>query len=145
MGYIELNIDTAIKYAERLKALEDEVQQLKVQTERTCTWTVDYYCGEPIKWDTTCGEAWNWYEGGLAANNVRYCHGCGGTIVEVDEPPKWGDEEDAGPGVICNHAALCQAEPIAYCEHSQQHAPSRTCRRACEFHDGQRCVEAPNE
>ncbi len=81
--------------AQDIKMLEIEVRLLKKHFARTCTWTVDYDASEPIKWDTTCGEAWNWYEGGLTANNVRYCHGCGGKIVEVDEPPKWDDEDDA--------------------------------------------------
>ena len=41
-----------------------------------CEWT---YVDDPGRdyWDSACGEAWMFTDGGPADNNVRFCQGCG--------------------------------------------------------------------
>lgn len=41
-----------------------------------CEWTYDDNEYAP-KWDSACGEAWCFIDGGPEENRVRYCHGCG--------------------------------------------------------------------
>ena len=40
----------------------------------TCEWTHDENDGF---WESACGEAWQFNDGGPAGNNVRFCQGCG--------------------------------------------------------------------
>ena len=40
----------------------------------TCEWTHDENDGF---WESACGEAWQFNDGGPADNNVRFCQGCG--------------------------------------------------------------------
>lgn len=40
----------------------------------TCAWTHDEDDGS---WDSACGEAWQFSDGGPVENNVRFCQGCG--------------------------------------------------------------------
>ena len=43
----------------------------------TCEWThndVDGY------WDTSCGKAWRFDDGGPKENNMNFCHCCGKTL-----------------------------------------------------------------
>lgn len=37
-----------------------------------CVWSEDF----ESTWHTTCGEAWQFTDGGPAENNCRFCHGC---------------------------------------------------------------------
>ncbi|MCC4118807.1 hypothetical protein LLG90_25985, partial [Aromatoleum toluclasticum] len=34
-------------------------------------------------WNTACGEAWSFVDGGPADNNVKFCHGCGKPVLAV--------------------------------------------------------------
>lgn len=46
-------------------------------------------------YETSCGAAWVFTEGGPGENGVRYCHKCGG-LVEVIYPAFERDEEEDG-------------------------------------------------
>ena len=42
----------------------------------TCEWTAtDAF--DQTYWDSACGEAWTFIDGGPADNSVRFCQGCG--------------------------------------------------------------------
>jgi len=51
---------------------------------QACTWTYD---DMDDKWDSACGEAWQFVDGGPEENRVRYCHYCG-KPVQVVVPPR---------------------------------------------------------
>lgn len=44
----------------------------------SCTWTYD----EDGPWETGCGRAWEFIDGDVAENGVKYCPFCGGRIWE---------------------------------------------------------------
>lgn len=50
-----------------------------------CQWTHDF-CEESGLWDSACGEAWGFIDGGPQENGVKFCHGCGGRIVIAAAP-----------------------------------------------------------
>lgn len=58
-----------------------------------CTWTLDD--DEHGIWQTTCGTAWSFTEGGPEDNSCNYCHKCGGALVIVRPEPEADDDEDA--------------------------------------------------
>ena len=62
-----------------LKRIESLAAQVEQQAARTCRWTYDEYL---CSWETACGRSWVFNDGGLAANGVTYCHGCGARITE---------------------------------------------------------------
>lgn len=55
-----------------------------IECVKTCVWTPmdDEYT--PDTWESACGEAWSFIDGGPVENNCRFCHGCG-KPVEVKE------------------------------------------------------------
>lgn len=48
----------------------------------TCAWTYDEH---HYKWDTACGEAWQFMNDGPKENGVRFCHSCGRPIQTNEE------------------------------------------------------------
>ena len=54
-----------------------------------CNWTYD--AGDDF-WETECGEAFVFMDGGPAENNARFCSYCGKKLVEIVPPTD--DEED---------------------------------------------------
>lgn len=53
-----------------------------------CEWTLDY----DGLWETGCGEAFTFVDGGLFENNFVFCYSCGRKIEDVTTIDK--DEED---------------------------------------------------
>jgi len=53
-----------------------------------CVWEYD---GSQWMWNSSCGEAWVFTEGGPEDNNYRYCHGCGKKVHAVR--PEAGEVE----------------------------------------------------
>ena len=51
-----------------------------VVAQETCKWMED--AGE--MWETTCGEAWAFTDGGPVENGVKFCHGCGKPVEIVE-------------------------------------------------------------
>ena len=49
---------------------------------RECQWRYDT---EGDCWDSDCGQAWTFIDGGLPQNGVKFCHGCGGKVIESQE------------------------------------------------------------
>jgi hypothetical protein len=47
-----------------------------------CTWTKSNDPSMPDTFDATCGVVWTFTDGGPAENDVRFCPGCGGKVVE---------------------------------------------------------------
>jgi hypothetical protein len=47
-----------------------------------CTWTKSNDPNMPDTFDSNCGVVWTFTEGGPGENNVRFCPGCGGKLVE---------------------------------------------------------------
>jgi hypothetical protein len=43
-----------------------------------CRWTYDEH---DYKWDSACGEAWQFTDGGPEDNGVKFCQGCGKPVV----------------------------------------------------------------
>lgn len=49
---------------------------------QTCKWTLD--AGEQgDSWDTSCGEKFQFTEGGQEENKCVYCSYCGGKLIEA--------------------------------------------------------------
>lgn len=61
-----------------------------------CVWEQQGYY-EPEYWETECGQAYVWFEGGLSENHYRFCPNCGRPIQEHVET--WTQAElDAAEG-----------------------------------------------
>ena len=43
----------------------------------TCEWT---HNGDDGFWETACGEAWRFDDGGPGENNMHFCHSCGNSL-----------------------------------------------------------------
>jgi hypothetical protein len=48
-----------------------------VREPRTCEWT---HNDDDGYWDTSCGKAWRFDDGGPKENNMNFCHCCGKTL-----------------------------------------------------------------
>ncbi|MEL5338364.1 hypothetical protein PTR34_23940 [Serratia nevei] len=48
-----------------------------------CQWTYDE---QDYKWDSGCGEAWMFSDGGPVENGVKFCQGCGKPVLLAAEP-----------------------------------------------------------
>lgn len=46
---------------------------------KQCPWTLDD--AESDVWESSCGQTWQFTEGGPSENRARFCHYCGGRIV----------------------------------------------------------------
>jgi len=53
-----------------------------------CEWTEDKH---DDMWETTCGNAHVFFDGGPKANNYKYCPYCG---IEITEKPIEGNNND---------------------------------------------------
>ena len=65
------------------------------QPAESCKWLESDPWGEmPNTYESNCGEAWSFIEGGPVENSVKFCHGCGKpVIVEPFAPqPAEGDK-----------------------------------------------------
>ncbi len=54
-----------------------------------CEWTPQPE-HEPELWESDCGQAWCFIEGGPKENNVRFCHGCGKPVALAASQRKEG-------------------------------------------------------
>lgn len=52
------------------------VATVRAERQQPCVWNED----EDGTWESTCGEYWQFIEGGPVHNGVRYCHGCGRAV-----------------------------------------------------------------
>lgn len=52
-------------------------QQPVVREPLTCEWT---HNDDDGYWDTSCGKAWRFDDGGPKENNMNFCHCCGKTL-----------------------------------------------------------------
>ena len=68
---------------QRLTDVQQEIEAvLEQQTEPvTCTWTPED--DDTGTYSSACGELWSFIDGGWKDNHVRFCHGCGGKVVEA--------------------------------------------------------------
>lgn len=48
-----------------------------------CKWTYDEH---DYKWDSACGESWQFTDGGPEDNGVKFCQGCGKPVVLAAAP-----------------------------------------------------------
>jgi len=48
-----------------------------------CAWTYDEH---DYKWDSTCGESWQFTDGGPEDNGVKFCQGCGKPVALAAAP-----------------------------------------------------------
>ena len=53
------------------------VQQPVVREQKECEWT---HNDDDGYWDTSCGKAWRFDDGGPKENNMNFCHCCGKTL-----------------------------------------------------------------
>ena len=57
----------------------------------TCLWSPEDDDTMPSTYRSACGELWSFIDGGWKDNRVKFCHGCGGKVVEassVTQEPK---------------------------------------------------------
>jgi hypothetical protein len=59
---------------------------------QTCEWRFDDDWDSP-KWETACGQAFVFINGGPEENHARFCHYCGGSIVAALPSPPSSDTE----------------------------------------------------
>ncbi|MBH3262937.1 hypothetical protein I5R69_15385 [Serratia marcescens] len=57
-----------------------------------CQWTYDE---QDYKWDSGCGEAWMFSDGGPVENGVKFCQGCGKPVL-LAAAPEGGNDHDTG-------------------------------------------------
>jgi rRNA maturation endonuclease Nob1 len=50
--------------------------------DRTCQWAQDDMGGDDV-WETQCGQAFQFNDGGPAENSFKFCAYCGGNLVEA--------------------------------------------------------------
>jgi hypothetical protein len=60
----------------------DELRAMLAAQPAPCTWTKSNDPNTPDTFDSNCGVVWTFTDGGPGENNVRYCPGCGGKLVE---------------------------------------------------------------
>ncbi|EPK7688194.1 hypothetical protein K7Y63_003798 [Serratia marcescens] len=49
----------------------------------SCEWTYD---DQDYKWDSGCGDAWMFADGGPTENGVKFCQGCGKPVLLAAAP-----------------------------------------------------------
>ena len=76
-----LHYPVAIKARAATTALREALAQPE-QEPPTCTWLPEDDDSMPGTYASSCGELWSFIEGGWKENNVRFCHGCGGKVVD---------------------------------------------------------------
>ena len=62
---------------EHLAAWNRRTPQPVVREPLTCEWT---HNDDDGYWDTSCGKAWRFDDGGPKENNMNFCHCCGKTL-----------------------------------------------------------------
>lgn len=79
---------------QELKAELAQVRaELEAQSEKRCEWTpVDPY--SESTWNTSCGETWEFTEGGPNENRVLFCQRCGCKVNAVFAPAEYDEEEE---------------------------------------------------
>jgi hypothetical protein len=58
-----------------------DAQEVVPSAVEVCTWKLDGW-DEGI-WQSSCGEAWSFIDGGPVENRVRFCHGCGKPVAAM--------------------------------------------------------------
>jgi len=64
-------------YPVTLRNIAAELERLQAKAE-TCLWSQDE---DEDMWETECGRAWQFTEGGPVENEMTYCHGCGKRVI----------------------------------------------------------------
>nr|DAF23471.1 MAG TPA: zinc finger domain protein [Caudoviricetes sp.] len=57
-----------------------------------CQWSYDEM---DFKWDSSCGESWQFIDGGPSENGVKFCQGCGKPVL-LAAAPEGGNDHDTG-------------------------------------------------
>jgi hypothetical protein len=65
-----------------LQACAEMVATEQAAQPAPCTWTKSNDPNTPDTFDSNCGVVWTFTDGGPGENNVRFCPGCGGKLVE---------------------------------------------------------------
>jgi len=76
--YLESLIPESV-YPERRESLRRQVALLREAAEAvdgSCEWTHTDYM-----WESACGEAWQFNDGGPTENSCRFCQGCGKPLI----------------------------------------------------------------
>jgi len=63
----------------------DYARELQRRLLRTCTWKCEDF--EQEIWESDCGIAWSFIDGGPDENGCNYCYRCGGKLL-VARPTK---------------------------------------------------------
>lgn len=74
-------------YDDQRRSMEQAFSEPEHELEQ-CTWKLTDW--EALIWESSCGEAWSFIDGGPEENRVRFCQGCGKpvTVVSTDEEPE---------------------------------------------------------
>ncbi len=62
---------------------QNEPQNIPNNIPDGCKWTYDEH---DYKWDSACGESWQFTDGGPEDNHVKFCQGCGKPVVLAAAP-----------------------------------------------------------
>ena len=69
----------------------DALAAAQRENARTCQWRYMNWPESDSDYETECGGAWTFIEGGITENGVAFCHRCGGRVLAPSKPK---DEED---------------------------------------------------
>lgn len=73
---------------EYLEALEIALPVLEHHS-NSCSWAYDE---NDHYWSSSCGEGWSFNDGGPVENKVKFCQGCGRSVVLEQQEGERGEE-----------------------------------------------------
>lgn len=74
------NVLSSPMFADAAAAFRAALEQQAEPT--TCAWLPADDDLMPGTYCSACGELWSFIDGGWKENRVRFCHGCGGEVVD---------------------------------------------------------------
>lgn len=61
---------------------------------KNCQWRFMDWPESGSDFETECGKAWSFNDGGIVENDVRFCNWCGGRVLPPPPPEPDEDEDD---------------------------------------------------
>lgn len=68
--------------------------ELEAAKERTCQWRYMDFPESGSDYESACGGAWTFNDGGIEENEVKYCWRCGGRVLPPIPPEDEAEDED---------------------------------------------------
>lgn len=75
--------------------LVTDLSAARKHNERTCQWRYMDWPESSSDYETECGAAWTFIDGGIEKNDQRFCSKCGGRVLAPAKPAPDEDDEEA--------------------------------------------------